>query len=81
MNKQEEYTAKIFAQLIQLFDEDCENHIDLNDFDDDDNSTDFMHALANLAPAILHAKLTGTEKINLLEFNHMANQLIFQNKK
>ena len=44
---------------------------------DDENMTDFMHALANVAPTMIFNGLTGANK-NHLEFNHIANQLCFQ---
>jgi hypothetical protein len=77
MKKEEEYAMKIVSQIAQLFDEDCENHIELSELGNDDNGTHFTHALCNLAPALILKKLeSGIE--NTLDLNHLANNLIFQ---
>ena len=82
MSKENQYAMKIQSQILSMFDEDSENYINKNDFDNDDNSTAFMHALANIVPATLYNKMTGNEH-NILEFNHIANTLVvnFINKK
>jgi len=80
MEKHLEYAQKLVSQIALIFDEDSENHIDTAEFEDDKNLTDFFHALANVVPAYYFNKITGQEKDNL-EFNHMANQLLFQYSK
>jgi len=77
MKKEEEYAMKIVSQIAQLFDEDCENHIELSELGNDDNATHFTHALCNLAPALIMRKLECGIK-NTLDLNHLANNLIFQ---
>lgn len=77
MEKHLEYAKKLISQIALIFDEDSENHIDTTEFEDDKNLTDFFHALANVVPTYYFNKITGQEKHNL-EFNHMANQLLFQ---
>ena len=68
------YAAQISSVLGELFDEDSEKYIgSLEDID----LAQFFHALANAAPATLFNKLTGGNK-NILEFNHLANSLVFQ---
>jgi hypothetical protein len=68
------YAAQISTVLSELFDEDSVHYIgDLEKID----LTQFFHALASAAPARIFNKLTGSNK-NLLEFNHIANQLVFQ---
>jgi len=39
-----------------------------------------FHAMANMAPAYMYVELTGNQ-VNSLEFNHMANKLIFNYNK
>lgn len=74
-----QYAAMLTGKVSELFDEDVESdyHIDQNEFKDDSNLTDFIHALANVMPTHLFNKVTGGDK-NQLEFNHIANQLCFQ---
>ena len=74
MNKEKEYVTKIISQLQTIFDEDCENQIDPNDFDNDENSKDFFHAIATIAPAIVMGQLLQ-KKFDPLEFNHLANRI------
>ncbi len=78
MSKQQEYTVKILEQLQQLFDEKCENNIDIKELEDNSNASDFFHALANLAPAVVYNKLTKSNA-GTLDFNQIANRLCFQN--
>lgn len=77
MNKQDEYAIKIMAQLQGMFDENCENHIDINDLAEGDNATHFTHALATIAPAMIIGKLMNQD-FDALGFNHMANRLCAQ---
>ncbi len=77
MKKEEEYAIKIMAQVQEMFDENCENHIDINEIAEGDNATHYAHALANIAPAMVIGKLTGQE-FDALGFNHMANRLAAQ---
>lgn len=44
---------------------------------EEDNLTDFMHALINVAPNNIYNEITGDNKNNL-EFNHLANHLLIQ---
>ncbi len=60
-----------------LSNEDSEFHINVSELEEGQNLTDFIHALSNLVPATVYTKLTNDDK-NLLEFNHLANQLCFQ---
>lgn len=77
-SKQQEYTVKILEQLQQLFDEKCENNIDIKELENNSNASDFFHALANLAPAVVYNKLTKSNA-GTLDFNQIANRLCFQN--
>lgn len=77
-SKQQEYTVKILEQLQHLFDEESENHINIKELEDNKNASDFFHALANLAPAVVYNKLTQ-KNAGSLDFNQIANRLCFQN--
>jgi hypothetical protein len=70
------------GKIAELFDEDSESdfHIDQQELQEGDNLTHFFHALANIMPTHLFNKITGDDKNNL-EFNHIANQLVFQYSK
>jgi hypothetical protein len=75
--KSTEYAQKILHVLSEINNEDSEHYMDLDELTEDDNLTHFMHALANVAPAFFYKKLTGNE-IDMLEFNHLSNRLVFQ---
>lgn len=79
-SKSDTYAILIASQIGQLFEENAENYIDLSELADDDNATHFMHALANLVPTLFYNKFTD-DPVNMLQFNHIANQLIFQYSK
>ena len=72
-----EYSAKITLAIIDMFNEESENHIDMKELKEGNNLTEFLHALANVAPNHLFNTITGSSK-NHLEFNHVANKLCFQ---
>lgn len=72
--KWKEYSVKILTVLQEMFDEDEELS---NELTEDDNTTQFFHALANVVPTTVFNQMTGEEK-NYLSFNHIANQLVFQ---
>lgn len=77
--KENEYALKLVAKIQELFDEDAEgDSIDKDEFLDGDNATHFIHALSNIAPLLIYQKLTGDNNVDLLSFNHIANQLVFQ---
>jgi hypothetical protein len=65
------------AAIIMQLDEDSENYIDPKELQEGDNLTHYIHALANLSPSVVYEQITG-EKVNGLEFNHIANRLCFQ---
>ncbi|WP_435135780.1 hypothetical protein [Formosa sp. A9] len=74
-----QYAQNISKALLDaISDEDHSNHFKL----DDEELTEFFHALATVAPTEIYNYLTDDNK-NHLEFNHLANQLCFQfmNKK
>lgn len=77
--KQLEYTKIITMHLGDLFKSTSENFIDKNDFNEDDNATDFFYAL-NAASSFLYDSLTG-DSVDLLGYNHICNRLICQNNQ
>lgn len=77
-----EYATIILGKLSELFDKDNESnyHIDLKELEEGDNMTDFVQALANIVPNHLVNSLTNQDNTTI-EFNHMANILVFQYSK
>jgi hypothetical protein len=71
------YAVLIQSQIGEMFQSDTNNYINPEDLQDEDNLKDFLHALANAMPTTVYSKLTGDDK-NMLEFNHVANQLCFE---
>jgi hypothetical protein len=79
--KEFEYAAIISDKLMELFDEDSDGlTISKEDIEKGDNGTHFIHALANIVPTSFFNRFTKSDK-NTLEFNHIANQLVFQYSK
>lgn len=69
-----EFAYQITAVIEDaLNNEDNPNHISLKEED----LTEFIHALATVAPTVIYCNITGDNKNNL-EFNHIANLLCFQ---
>lgn len=78
MDKRTEYLKKILSQLEPMFnDEESPNHINLADFADANNATEFIHVVANLIPTVFYEKITNVNK-SPLEINQIANRLCFQ---
>lgn len=79
MTKSEEYAVLIAGKIAELFDDsEGDAMISEQEFEvDNDNTTAFIHAMANLVPTLWYNKITGENK-NQLHFNHIANQLCFQ---
>lgn len=75
-----QYAAMLSGKIAEIFDEESEYHINQEELQEGDNLTHFFHALANIMPTHLFNKITGDDKNNL-EFNHIANQLVFQYSK
>lgn len=71
------YAQLISMKIQEIFDEESDIHIDQKELLNDDNLTDFIHALANVSPTFIFNHITGDKK-NQIEFNHIANQLCFQ---
>ena len=76
-----QYLSKILAAIQDgVFEEESNNHIDIKDFGDSDKLKDFIHVIATAVPCQIYGQITGDDK-NHLEFNHLANQLCFENLK
>lgn len=73
-----QYAAILTAKIGEVIEEDGE--ISGEELGEGDNLTHFFHALANIMPTHVFNSITGDEKNNL-EFNHIANQLVFQYSK
>lgn len=79
-DKSEQYAQKLVEQIGGVFER--KDGISLKDLAHHDNMTAFMHALATLAPQHFYNILVKKDQpIDQLEFNHMANALIFQEEK
>ena len=76
------YAFMLSASVADLLDPDSESEYKINgeELGEGDNLTQFFHALANTMPAMLYNRITGSD-VNHLEFNHIANQLVFQFSK
>jgi len=73
--KADEYCKLILNKISELFRE----RDDLwEEFEDSDNCTSFIHALANMAPTVVYNNMTSNE-IDMLDFNHLANRVCVQN--
>jgi len=77
MNKQEQFLQKLILHMNGIFQEDSENHISADDLEEYGN--EFFHVLSNMMPCYYYRALTGSDT-DVLEFNHMMNKLIFQDK-
>ena len=70
-----QYAVLITEKVKELIDEDGE--IGSEELSNDDNLTEFFHALANVAPAHIFNGIKGAKK-NHIEFNHLENPLCFK---
>jgi hypothetical protein len=72
--------VKILSAIQTCFDEDSENYIDINQIEKDGNLNDLFHVLGTRVPQHIFSKITG-QKPDPLEFNHICNKLIFQDRE
>lgn len=72
--------AKFLSAIQTCFDEDSENYIDLNEIVENGNLNDLFHVLGTRVPQHIFSKITG-QTPDPLEFNHICNKLIFQDRK
>jgi hypothetical protein len=81
MEKSFEYAAKINSQIMDMLnDEDSSNHIDIDEFENGENVKAFLHALSTMVPVRIYNKYCHAD-LNNLEWNHLANSLVFENSK
>ena len=78
VSKENEYAALIIGVIVEHFlDKESEFYVMDELMEDDENITAFIHALASLAPATIHKQITVSGG-DIIDFNHLANRLIFQ---
>jgi len=78
MNDKQQKVLDYTTVLLKKFQEASEEgEIDLEELGEGDTLNLLFHALANVMPCLAINELTGNE-YDLLEFNHIANKLIFQ---
>lgn len=70
------YAKLILDAIGVLFNPESDSYIG-SELKEGEVITDFMHAVANMAPNAIYYKLTSEDVTNL-EFNHLANRLCFQ---
>jgi len=75
-----QYATKILLQLEPLFKEWGDNFINTQELSEGNNGTLFFHALANTVPTYIYNNFSE-EKVDILEFNHIANNFCFQFSK
>lgn len=79
-NKSEEYAQKLTAHLGEIFHPANPNQINMKELAHSDNYTAFVHALATMVPLHFHNILAKAD-LTQLDFNHLANGLIFNEAK
>ena len=72
--------AKFLSAIQTCFNEDSENYIDLDEIEKNGNLNDLFHVLGTRVPQYIFSKITG-QTPDPLEFNHICNKLIFQDRK
>ena len=77
--KLEQFTVALVSAVSEVFNEDNDFHINQEELSEDDNLTDFFHVLGNIMPTYMYNQITGND-IHKIDFNHLANKLIYQNK-
>jgi hypothetical protein len=75
-----QFQAKILSALQSIFDEESDYYIDINKVSKDGNLSDLFHVLGTRVPQHIFSKITG-QKPDPLEFNHICNKLIFQDRE
>lgn len=78
--KQQEYATKLTTAISRCFsnNEEFEDiHIDIKDFENDENTTIFSHVLLNSVPTLMFNRLTGVD-VDILDMHAVAEKLAFQ---
>ena len=78
-SNKDRYTILILGAIGEVLNKDSESEfkIDYQELLQGENMTDFVYALSAVAPLAIYTQITD-DKLNLLEFNHLVNKLIFQ---
>ncbi len=79
MNEQQKKQMQITAKILEVINE-LINEDDTVKKMIDEDLTDFIHVITNHVPTMIFNRMTGDDK-NLLQVNHIANQLCFQYMK
>jgi len=72
-----EYGELIFKLLAENIHDKDGTIINLKEIREKGHDSEFFHALFNIAPHMLYMEATES-KIDVLDFNHIANRLAFQ---
>lgn len=75
-----QFQVKILSALESVFDEESDYYIDVDKVSKDGNLNDLFHVLGTRVPQYLFNKITG-QSPDPLEFNHICNKLIFQDRE
>lgn len=76
MNEQEKKQMQVTAKILEVINELINEDDNVKKMIDED-LTDFIHVITNHVPTMIFNRMTGDDK-NLLQVNHIANQLCFQ---
>ncbi len=80
MEKHIEYAIKIREKVLELFEDEYDNSIDINELNDEENLKSFFHALSTVVPCDTFNQMVGDNKHHL-EYNQLANSLCFEFSK
>lgn len=74
------YAEKLISLVSQIFDDESEIgiKIDIDDFEDDDNTTAFIYALAVIMPCHFYQAISDIDHCTYIDFNHLTTKLSFQ---
>lgn len=78
ISKEQDFALKIIGAIQDvLTNEESEHHITPEELRE--NTTDFFHALGNLAPGYLFNQMTGSQE-KIIDFNHIMNRIFISIK-
>ena len=82
IKRENEYALILTSVVTKLLTDGkpIEVKIDVKKLQEEDNIEPFIHALANIMPAVVYNTLTQSN-VDILEFNHIANVLCFKYMK
>lgn len=83
-NKKQEiqiqFQVKILSALQSVFEDESDYYIDIDKVSKEGNLNDLFHVLGTRVPQHIFSKITG-QSLDPLEFNHICNKLIFQDRE